>query len=61
MANDKRSTDRNKQAPRDSKRVTAKTPEPKGKSKGPWGRLHFGAAGSGGAENEAIPPKKRSR
>lgn len=60
MKNEKRASDRAKNAPRSSKRVTEKRPEPKGKS-GPWGRLHFGAAGSGGAENEAIPPKKRSR
>ncbi len=65
MKNDKDSSDRNKQAPRDSK------PAPRGeldtarnaylKSKKPWGRLHFGAAGSGGAENEPPPPPKRSR
>ena len=59
--NGKRSSDRNQQPARSSKRVTRHDPEPKGKFKGPWGRLHFGAAGSGGAENELIPPKKKSR
>lgn len=58
--NGKDSASKSKQAPRDSKRVTERKAEPKGK-KGPFGRLHFGAAGSGGAENEPLPGRKRSR
>jgi len=60
MKNGKDSANGNRQAPRDSKRVTERKAEPKGK-KGVFSRLHFGAAGSGGAENEPLPPRKRSR
>ncbi len=62
---DKDAAKRDKQAPREAK------PVPRGeldternaylKSKKPWGRLHFGAAGSGGAENEPLPKRKRQK